>query len=516
MNKKLISLFTLVVFTVFTFSCSGYTKKISRIDKIPGYDWYEAKITAVYIASGKRIEFVGPGGGRFSGENIIGTVRDEAGLPKVVSIPISEIDLVEIKKYSAGKSLGGTVLVILAIPAFLLNQWLIGIELGWYESPSCPFIYSFDGEKYIFDAEPFAGSICRGLARTDWCPLQHVREVNGEYRLLMTNEVAETEYVDELKLVVVDHPDGIKVAPGALGGLFTFAEPRAPLRVYDRQGRDLSLHLSENDGLYWVSREKGKNPDKKEDLREELIFEFPKPENAASVKLLFKGCTTLWGSESLKRYLQMYGREVSSFYQDLKSFGPELFKVLNMGIREELYTLQIRVETGSGWQSKGMIFGGPPLVSETKAYVLDIADVPGDTLRIKLTPPALFWKIDYAAVDYSADVPIEVKEIAASAAVDEKGVDKRALLSGNDGRYVVMPDKEGEVLLTFQAPPRLAGVERTVILKAGGYYDIRLGKAVDREPQRELLRKIHWQPGFVVQDAFKEFLRWKQENRAKL
>ncbi|MBK8552286.1 MAG: hypothetical protein IPL53_14965 [Ignavibacteria bacterium] len=35
-------------------------------------------------------------------------------------------------------------------------------------SSSCPFIYSFNGENYIFDGEPYGGAITEGLKKTDY------------------------------------------------------------------------------------------------------------------------------------------------------------------------------------------------------------------------------------------------------------------------------------------------------------------------------------------------------------
>src|SRR5690349_11293101 len=40
---------------------------------------------------------------------------------------------------------------------------------------SCPFVYSWDGEKYWFDAEPYGGAITSGLERDDYSELEHLR-----------------------------------------------------------------------------------------------------------------------------------------------------------------------------------------------------------------------------------------------------------------------------------------------------------------------------------------------------
>jgi hypothetical protein len=119
--------------------------------------------------------------------------------------------------------------------------------------------------------------------------LQYLEEVNGEYRILVTNEVNETQYTDEVKLLVVDHPEGIQVVPGPLGGIHTILKPIFPTRAYDQNGNDLTSYVCENDWVFWNSRNDEKNPAQKEDLRDELIFEFPKPKNVTRAKLLFNG-----------------------------------------------------------------------------------------------------------------------------------------------------------------------------------------------------------------------------------
>jgi hypothetical protein len=57
-------------------------------------------------------------------------------------------------------------------------------------------------------------------------------------------------------------------------------------------------------------------------------------------------------------------------------------------------------------------------------------------------------------------------------------------------------------------------MDRTLILKASGYYDIHLeGKG---KPQLQIIDKLHSEPGFVIQYAYKEYLKWKKEIMAKI
>ena len=550
MSKKNVSLFTLIAFIVFSLSC--YTIREKKVKTVSDWEGKEVTIMGVQKTSGEYIEFQKDSPGRIYKDTIIGkakkkfeiaranvkktgidtegeiaeiTTKDGKVYPIIsskitedkiileayesISIPLSEVELVWVKK--AGPA--GIAIAIIGVVA------VVGLIDSISKSEprpttsgnsSCPFIYSFDGEKYIFDAEPYGGAICQGLKRTEWCGLENLKEINGQYKILVLNELNETQYTDELKLVIVDHPKGVKVVPDASGKIYTVSQPITPTQAYDQKGRDLLPSISENDWKFWVARTEEKNPERKEDLRDELIFEFPKPEGATKAKLLFNGGNTLWGSQALKLYLDLYGNKVSEWYEEINNFGPAFFRMVNMHVKEELYSLKIRVEAEDGWKSKALIIGGGPFISEEKIYALDISDVTGDTLRIKLTPPAAFWIINHIAVDYTEDLPITVTEIGVVETGDYKEQEVRETLTLEDNNYLVMPDIGDRAALTFRSPPQSYGMDRSVFVKASGYYDIHLKS--EGEPQLELLYKLHTEPGFVVQHAFKEYLRWKKEN----
>lgn len=557
MTKKIISLFTLAAFCVFSFSC---TTPIREVRKIPvAAEQIKGQIVAygVQTRAGKYIEFMDEDPGVLKENSIKGYKKNTELIEKnqirdikkhvgsnyiivtndgrqykghlsseskyvsneYISIPLSDIDLVWIKrlvavnKFSTGKTIA-LMVVAGAVGALLISASKPKRRPMNTTTSSCPFVYSFDGTNYIFDAEPYGGAYTKGLQRTDWSGLEHLKEVDGKYSILVSNELEETQYTDELKLVVVDHPEEVKVAPDLSGRIHTVFDPVAPLFAYDGNGKDLLPYIEKNDRVFWVSDDKDMSLKNRDSLKEELIFEFPKPVGAGKVKLLVNACTTLWGSEAGKRYLELYGKGIDDWYEEIDNFGPARSQLFKMNVREELSGLQIRVDTGKDWKSKGMILGGGPLASEDRVYSIDVSDVTGDTLRIKLTPPRAFWMINYLAVDYTQDLPISVTEVEAVEAIDHTGQDVSGLLTGTDNQYLAMPNIGDSAKIVFISPPKTASMNRTIFLKANGYYNIHLQSV--GEPQYELLNRIHTEPGFAIKKAYKEYVNWKKENMKKI
>jgi hypothetical protein len=214
------------------------------------------------------------------------------------------------------------------------------------------------------------------------------------------------------------------------------------------------------------------------------------------------GQNTSWGPKAVSRYLELYGDHIQEFYSEVDRHGPAYYTMLGMHLREELFSLKVRINTTKGWQDRGLIIGAPPHTSSYQVSIIDLSNVEGDTVEIKLTPPANFWKINHIAIDYSEDIPLDITELSAQRAFDQTGRDVRALLASADGQYHRMPNTGDEVELTFPVPLTKPGTQRTVILRASGYYDIHLNAAGPK--QEQLLDKIHHEPGFALTFSQKE------------
>ena len=556
MAKKFVALFLLAAFGLFNVSCvSTVVKSAPEIDRTNA----KARIVSVVKTDGSILKFPKNEPGRIllSSDSVVGRTdqlrefaeddikriyRDEKGnileietndgqVFKILSskksedgtllcaaygpvtIPFSEIQQVWIRKVDSRRMiLNGVKLVAgVAVIAGLsyLTMWAL-----LKDEESCPFVYSWNGEEYVLDAEPYGAAISEGLKRTDWVELSALRESAGEYRALLANELDETQYTDELKLVAVDHAPGVTVAPDLAGGFHTFSAPLPPASAVDQTGRDVLTFVAKNDEAFWLSDLAGRDPDGDGEFRDELVFEFPKPAGAKRAKLLANVWTTSWGSRAPGMFLEHYGTSLSEKYAEVDGRGPMYTRLVNWMLTEELATLKVWVETPAGWKARSMIMGGAPVITKDKAYVLDVADIPGETLRVKLRPPVNFWMVNSLAADYGEESAVHVTELAAVKAVDHTGRDVRAELASTDRSYLVSPNRGERTELVFAAPPLKEGLARTVFVKASGYYKVHVDAT--GEPRLDLAERILTEPGFAARYSFREYLKWEAGVRAEM
>ena len=141
---------------------------------------------------------------------------------------------------------------------------------------SCPFLYVYDGETYQFVTDllwraPLGLVTAMGFVAPDETkdfvkiPGDLMQPESGQYAVQITEELWETAYFDQVKLIAVDHPEGTDVfvneqytpPPFAPFHVYGVAEKRSPLSATDHHGRDVSEALSAFDYRYAVEHEPG-------------------------------------------------------------------------------------------------------------------------------------------------------------------------------------------------------------------------------------------------------------------
>jgi len=116
--------------------------------------------------------------------------------------------------------------------------------------------------------------------------------------------------------------------------------------------------------------------------------------------------------------------------------------------------------------------------------------------------------VDEVGEGASAGTVVNVSHVAANTAQTSEGKDILPDLAAADDRYYPMPDMTDQAELTFPAPPRKAGAERTVFLHSRGWYQLHLRN--QGPPDLTTFNKILTIPGAAVQFAADRFTEWQR------
>ena len=485
----------LVVATVLVCVNTGCSvNKVHKLEVNQVAQPQQEHIVGVTTKKGEEIGFDPPGA----------TVNKDALEAKVRSVPyniaIQDIQRlwVERKGISAPRTIGLTVAIVAGSLAVIAAVVVATKQ-------SCPFVYSWDGHQYVFDAEPYGGAITRGLERDDFSELEHLREQNGQYRLLLTNEMDETQFTNFMELWVVDHAPGLRVVSDEKGNLRGYADVQTLSDARDREGNDLLPWLRSTDRKIWepdaVAGPGG-------NLRQEVILTFPKPAGATQANLIANAATGLWGSYMIKRMVELRGRETATWLSSLDHNPASVAELEAWGAQEETYRLRIEVQEPEGWALRGTLPPGGPLLAEDRVMPLDVSRVRGTQLRIRMRPPVGFWAMNSFAVAYGTGQAVSYSRVGAKSAITSDQQDVLADLGGVDEQYYSMPNTTDRAEITFPAPPRKIGMDRVVFLHSRGWYQLHLG--ANGEPDTAALTKLTSVPGGAAQFAVDRFAEWQK------
>ena len=141
---------------------------------------------------------------------------------------------------------------------------------------SCPFLYVYDGEQYQFVTDllwraPLGLVTSMGFVAPDETkdfikiPRTQIQPKSGRYSIQITEELWETAYFDEVKLIAVDHPTGTDIfvneqytpPPFAEFKVYGVAEKLHPKSAVNHRGEDVSDALKTFDYRYAIEHELG-------------------------------------------------------------------------------------------------------------------------------------------------------------------------------------------------------------------------------------------------------------------
>lgn len=425
-----------------------------------------------------------------------GTVEIPESLPAELSVPFTAIERVEVYDVSVGK----TVFYWVGIPAIAVGGFFLVLIAVAAVSGSCPFVYAFDGSSYEFTGEVFAGATFPPLERHDYLPLPQLKAVEGEYRVKLANELREIQHNNLAELLVIDHPPGAEVLFDKYGVPHTVTAPQTPAEAVTLRGEDVTAAVAAVDHVLYM----GDVPEEANGEPDGLILTFHRPPGAAAAKLVIQGKNSLWLEYVFGEFCGLFGDAYGEWYDKKGQEPPEKF---HRWLLEQGIPLAVYVDDDGAWRFVDYFHVAGPISAKRCVLPLDLGASASEEVKVKLEFGPLFWEIDYVALDFSADLPMQVRAVPPASAVNERGRDVSEALRADDGQYYVQEEVGEYALLTFAARAPAEGMARTAFLHSKGHYEVL--RDPTGKPNRGLLYSFKKRGRFVKfsQELFLDIYR---------
>jgi tetratricopeptide (TPR) repeat protein len=156
------------------------------------------------------------------------------------------------------------------LPKLKDGRAVIAMKEADRRGSSCPVLFAWDGHKYRFVTDVIGAGVVghwftpqrRNIPNpAEWVKVDgaQVEPVNGKLSMRFMEPMEEVNYIDQLRLVAVDHPENVEVNPDerflddppfASGKVVASMGARLPQGGWDGEGRDVLDALSRRDHTF--------------------------------------------------------------------------------------------------------------------------------------------------------------------------------------------------------------------------------------------------------------------------
>jgi hypothetical protein len=376
-------------------------------------------------------------------------------------------------------------LAVSVVIGVLVGSVVIGVvTLAAAFNSSCPYIYVYDGENYLFQGEIFSGATFPNMERHDYLPLPQLQPVKGEYQLRIANELQENQFVNMAQLQAIRHPECTQALVDVHGAPQLIAAPQRPLSATSALGNDASALTAQKDGLAFLF-------DEERAEKNSLTLQFENQPGATHPKLVLHAANSLWVDQLFGRYLEKWGDAYPQWSARQAAMSYEQRQEQN--IRQDFYLSAFVKDAGGQWQLAGRFPLAGPMARRDMVLPLDPALLHGDKVDVRLETAYRFWDVDYAAMDFSDNTGMEVVSIPANSAKDQSGKSQLKVLAGDDDLYLRQLRTGDFTDLRFKALSPSPGQTQTFFLHTKGYYEyVRNYSGEPQMDELEHFRKPHY------------------------
>jgi hypothetical protein len=368
-----------------------------------------------------------------------------------IEIPLSAIKTVEIHEKDVAASVIGTA----AIPVLLVGA----VVVAGVVACACPQVESSNAHSTQFHGSLFPGAIFKSLKREDYLILDNVLVDDGNLNLKVFNNLPETEYIDQLQVLEVDHKGFTYLGVSNDNEFIAYNQSDATALSNADSSDNIAYTINHRDNLIY----KFDNLDSPDELNS-ITLKYDKSNFSGDTKLIIRGKQTQW-LETVANYIFMnIGKSYDKWVKRRDKMPGEKWLEKNewQGV-----ALNVYLKVNDKWKYVGSHHDGGTMSMRELVMDIDLNQVPDSSVELKLESAYKIWELDYVGItnDWSEDLTVNSLDI--QTAVDEEGNDISNTVADADSNYHIQEGEGSYVNLVTKGPSMEAS---TIVLQGTGYY----------------------------------------------
>lgn len=375
---------------------------------------------------------------------------------KTVSLPLSSVYRTDIYEFNKSATTANHILSWVGIAAGIV----LAAALPFALACNCPQVFVENNGVYNFEGGVYSGAVYSTLERSDYLPLPNINSIENNYTIKIGNVPDEEQFINEIKLLAVEHPADIQVLADRHGKILNFSNQTIqPVEANGTNGQEQLQKIITKDSTGF-SFDNAANSEGFSAIE----LKFIKPEGAKSAKLLVHAGNSQWSGYLNKEFASLFGEDYTKWrirQESAETEHPEQWQV------DQSIPLKVYVETNSGWKYVDYFNLTGNTASRDMVMELDLSAVSSEIVHIKLETVYRFWELDQVSIDFTPTLSLNNNIIKAGSIFKNGITPLQNELAEKDPNYVHLENNEYlQIVFDRSKIP----VNSSLFLISTGYY----------------------------------------------
>lgn len=375
------------------------------------------------------------------------------------SIPLSAIQEIKIINPDTGKSI--MVFIGVLVGSSLLIFIILAIIVALTKS-SCPYIYTHDGEGFVFEGEIYGGALGQNIERDDYLPLPSIKPINDQYKIRLSNELKEKQHTDLANLLVVNHPSDCKVLIDQKGELHAIGNNQIQFKVATNSKNNIESVLLEKDSINYSF------DDAEHDINA-IHLEFDKEEEIQNYNLVLNAKNTLWFDYQVGEFFEKYGMAFDNWMAKQSELST---KERIQKTTERYIPLSVYIKNGENWQLVEHINTVGPMAFRDIVVPIKLDNYANKKIELKIETGFMFWEVDQLGIYPKQKKGLHTFRLTPKPDYKYGNGEVAASLAKTDKNYLHQLNTGDVAELAYNAPKVGKDSIQSVFLHARGYYEL--------------------------------------------